>query len=222
MNLDNVKEEAGGCFRDWAGLLANQNWNIRENRFAWPSYTPAIFPEITQEVVNILATNRQYSFQLWDGSLVQLVYQFGRRGHELQRATLAFYQNAGVGLIPEDEDVDNDIDEELLSPPLWLRVDYSPNLDSHTLHPECHLHLGGFPNTRIALMGVPGPRQFMETLMAWFYPTEYSDLRYKVTHPERSRRLIEINRMSMPLEEINCSKGILFIDLPNSIRRVTS
>jgi hypothetical protein len=55
----------------------------------------------------------------------------------------------------------------------WVRIDYTDGTEGSVLHHGCHLHVGGFPGSRVPLNCVPNPRQFIEWLFAFRYPETY-------------------------------------------------
>lgn len=52
----------------------------------------------------------------------------------------------------------------------WLRLDYSPAATKGVIHSCCHLHVGGFPDGRLIVKGLPSPAQFVEFTMHLAYP----------------------------------------------------
>lgn len=55
----------------------------------------------------------------------------------------------------------------------YFRIDYAPHQSGGVLHHDCHLHISGFPYTRIVVSGLPTPKQFVEFIMAICYPEIY-------------------------------------------------
>lgn len=58
-------------------------------------------------------------------------------------------------------------------PATWMRIDYAPQEATDVIHQECHMHLSGLPQTRFVVNGLPNPKQFLELVMASFYPSLY-------------------------------------------------
>jgi hypothetical protein len=56
----------------------------------------------------------------------------------------------------------------------WLRIDYDPIARASVIHGLCHMHVSGLPDARFLVRGVPGPAQFIEWIMAIFYPQAYA------------------------------------------------
>jgi hypothetical protein len=129
----------------------------------------------------------QYSFQASDGSLIQIYYSFASSTDELVEARLAFYkvdqQSWDYEEATQDEDLvqsgsfgggtQEEKPSSTRSSISWLRIDYSPKSAMGILHNSCHLHLSSFPSARLAVAGVPTPKQFMEFVMALCYPDIY-------------------------------------------------
>lgn len=220
MTPDETFHEINKCFSDWPGHLANKNATLRHNVISWQNYIPQIIKDVSREAVSALASNRQYSFQLIDGSLIQMLYDFSTRNRELKSAMLAYYENH----------VEDELDEETegeISPleedtrarsPRWLRLDFRPHGDSDSTHSHSHLHLSGFPDTRISCAGVPGPRQFLESLFAWLYPDHYQEIVLSKEKDELKLRLIDINRISFRVTALEHFNSLLHLTLPPSIR----
>lgn len=219
MTPDETRQELNTCFTDWSGLLANPNMTLRGNIVAWPNHLPSIEKNVTWETISRIASNRQYSFQLLDGSIVQLLYDFSGHGKSLKRAMLAYYQNQ-----PEDdfyEDMDGEIvpiQDEAPATPKWLRLDFDKREDGTSIHAHCHLHISGFPDTRISCAGVPGPRQFVESLLAWLYPEHYRETIMSKEENELKLRSIDVNRVCLHVTPPEHFNSLLHIALPPSVR----
>lgn len=220
MTPTDALREITSCFHDWDGLLANQRAIRSDRTICWPNYIPRIEEEVGWSTIISLATERQYSFQLFDGSLVQLLYDFSLPAETLRSARLAYYEGTqGEDTTEESEDVispvEDDYEERL---PRWLRLDFGRHNDPSCIHAECHLHLCNLPETRISCAGVPGPRQFLESVIAWFYPEIYRQ-RVLESAPEiRERRYVDVNRHSHLIEPPAHFHSLLHISLPRSIR----
>jgi hypothetical protein len=208
------------CFHDWEGLLANKNATLRCKILAWPGFSPSIEKDITRDTISFLAAKKQYSFQIFDGSLVQMIYDFSTKRNELKSASLAYYES----LLDEDEFDEGEIDVSPLAEPVsdsspkWLRMDFDDIEEHSGIHSSCHLHLAGFPQTRIPCSGVPGPRQFLETLMAWLYPSQYRKAVLAREKSELRERYLEVNRLCHLVTEPEHFNSLIHLTLPSSIR----
>jgi hypothetical protein len=220
MTPDETLRELNTCFHDWQGFLANKNATLRGKVLAWPNYVPHIEKNVTWETVTLLASNRQYSFQLLDGSIVQMLYDFSAARTELKSAMLAYYQNR----IEEEADEDTEgevlpLDDDLSSlPPKWIRMDFGAREDGNSIHADCHLHLSGFPDTRISCAGVPGPRQFLESLLAWLYPDHYRNTVLSKGDDDLKVRFVAVNRVCLHAARHEQFNSLLHLTLPPSVR----
>jgi hypothetical protein len=214
-------QELNTCFTDWSGFLVNKNTSLRGHIVAWPHFVPNIEKSISWDTVGSLASTRQYSFQLLDGSIIQMVYDFSSRGSQLKSAMLAYFENV------EEQELDEETEGEILpiddevaaDSPKWVRIDFSRGDQSSVIHTDCHLHLSGFPDTRIACAGVPGPRQFLESLLAWLYPTHYrTSVLDKVEERDLRLRAIDVNRVCLKLAPREHFNSLLHLTLPPSVR----
>ncbi|MHB1845283.1 MAG: DUF2290 domain-containing protein [Deltaproteobacteria bacterium] len=172
---------------DWDGLLVNLQATRRGNEFSWSNSTSSFIPQpVTAASVRELFRERQYSFCATDGSLFQLGYRFDRSGDALTHAALSFLASSTqAGRDEEDEESALAEVEGFLTPLSgapggdddlvpWLRLDYAPAAERRDLlHHDCHLHLAGFSDLRLPATGVPSPRQFVEMVVAAWYPDEY-------------------------------------------------
>lgn len=206
VTLADVESQIQACYLDWQLLLANPRFCRNDTTVAWNKYSGGIIRDpINYEKVRSLIEEKQYSFQCAeDGSVFQLVYEFDR-GNKVRTVRLAFYQ----AHLPLDED------DLLASGPRpdfadtfipWLRFDYTQEYAAGVLHHESHMHLSGFPASRFAVSGVPGPRQFVEFVIASCYP-DY----YKMQRLDKHGRYV--NHRTMKKVNVCClhdkSKGLV-------------
>ena len=121
-----------------------------------------------------------------------------------------------------DEETEGEIlpidDEPGTDCPKWVRMDFSKGSQSSIIHTDCHLHLSGFPDTRIARAGVPGPRQFLESLFAWLYPTYYRTRILDKVEGDLRQRAIDVNRVCLKLLPREHFNSLLHLALPPSVR----
>ena len=159
MRLSDGVSTLTAVFDDWVGVLANPRVTRINRTIAWTGYRGSThLGTADTDAVQDLIDAGQYSFQfVSDGSVLQLRYSFGDNDG-LAWAELAYYGAIGFG--PRDD-------------VRWARLDYAPRHSNGIVHAACHLHLSGFPDTRIAAACVPTPAQFVEAIVAWFYPVEY-------------------------------------------------
>lgn len=175
---------------DYRDVLRNPRPIRRECSIVWDRFTGARIPKVvTLDVLAELQTSRDYSFQHIDGSIFQLHYRFSPDCSTLIGANLAFVKNLDPEESLGDEDSLSESDEVAVVPDTltisasaeracaWVRIDFAPTSRKQVVHEDCHLHLCGFKETRIACKRVPTPRQFVESMLAWFYPKWYEDVR---------------------------------------------
>jgi hypothetical protein len=178
VTIADVEEQVRDTYWDWRGLLVNPRYCREGLRVSWNRYAVGIIREpITYEKVRSLVETKQFSFQCAeDGSVFQLLYQFAS-DDDLQLARLAFYKaHVPLGEAIESSGPLPTFDDEFIP---WMRFDYTSEHAAGVLHHESHLHISGFPGTRLAVSGVPGPRQFIEFVFASCYPDYYRTHRLK-------------------------------------------
>jgi hypothetical protein len=81
------------AFDEWDWLLANPRFARRGSTIAWEGFQRRVLPfNITPDHLVELAEAGQYSFQVADGSIFQVTYQFDPQGELVQFASLGFYR----------------------------------------------------------------------------------------------------------------------------------
>jgi hypothetical protein len=99
----------------------------------------------------------------------------------------------------------------------WFRFDFDSSRVQGILHGLCHLHIGGLPNSRLLVKGLPNPRQFIELIIASCYPELYRKHRldqngqYVDLEPISS-----VNEKSAFTEEGDIFKRIIHFFVPGS------
>lgn len=182
MGISQTLSQFTALVHEWNGWLLNQRYIRRERSIVWDGFRnpgPRLPYHATARDLASLADSGQYSFQLPDGSLIQMAYHFDT-SDVLVAASLLFCF-AGEGVSDDDDVTEEDYEAAQIEPMLeleemvpWIRIDYSPEHGREMIHNECHLHLARFPMTRMGVQGVPTPRQFVEAVTAWFFPDEYA------------------------------------------------
>lgn len=147
-------------YQDWAPhVLTNPNYVRVGNSIIWPNFHPHMLEDpVSPDDVALLFEDGQYSFQVIDGALIQIRYDYNADGDSLQTASLAYLKTGVAG---------NDAVG-------WLRIDYDPVSEKLFTHPRCHLHLSLFPDSRFLVHGVPNPKQFVEFVISLCYPELYA------------------------------------------------
>lgn len=78
----------------------------------------------------------------------------------------------------------------------WLRIDYQDGERGGVLHHDCHMHVGGFPDSRLPLNCVPNPHQFIEWIFAFRYPGIYR--RHRLDGSNSYRRVEDARQINTP------------------------
>jgi hypothetical protein len=164
---------------DWRQFLWNPSFLRIGDEILWTNYSPNPFDDpVSPEGLAKLRAAGQYSFLLSDSSALQLQYRFANNGENLLGARLAFYKQP-VGFAEESEGPSPAKEqivplEEYSRPVEWIRLDFDPMAARPVIHPAAHFHVGGLTDARIAVCGVPTPRQFIEFIILTFYPEKFS------------------------------------------------
>jgi hypothetical protein len=195
------------AFDDWDGLLVNPRYCRHDNLICWSSFNGGRVKEsVTSNHLLEILENRQFSFQCAeDGSIFQFLYKFDDN-EELTKARLAFYLIRSRGSLEEGT-------AEIKST-AWVRMDFDRDGARGMLHSACHLHLHGFPEGRIIVDGIPGPRQFVEFIVASCYPDYYRVHRLDGENPPQTATIEKINSCTLPLDDVPAP--ILHIALPKT------
>jgi len=79
-------------FHDWDHILVNPNFVRKEYTISWETFVHQRHPDIIyRDYISELENSRQYSFQVIDGSIFQLYYDYQKDGTNLRGASLAFF-----------------------------------------------------------------------------------------------------------------------------------
>ena len=206
MNPNLVERELREAFDDWDGLLVNPRFCRNGDLISWTGFDGGKVKEpVTVEKVLALLNQRQFTFQCAeDGSVFQILYRFDADG--LTEARLGFYLVKGRGSLEEGNAEIRSI--------AWIRFDFDRDSANGILHSACHLHLHGFPGTRVVVDGVPSPRQFIEFVVSACYPDYYRVNRLNdQDEPDSPAQLDEINSRGLPATETR-SPYVLHVALP--------
>ena len=231
MKVNDVLSDLTSAKIDWDAYLANARYIRRNNSITWRDYERIWLGQTisAQEFVN-LVDRGQYSFQVVDdGSVLQLLYEFDATGERLLTSCLGFY-GAPVSIEPEEpepamlEEASGEIEEEQattadfdgeLATNRWLRIDFARGPNNSVVHGECHMHVGGLPGTRFLMKGVPGPAQFIEWIMALFYPEMYQKHRLGENGEfSNLAKLINANRQSVGFDEHDFYRYMTHLVIP--------
>jgi hypothetical protein len=210
LNPNQIELEIRAAFRDWADLLVNPRFCRNSGLIAWTGYRGGgkLREPVTSAKLLTLVEEGQFSFQCSeDGSLFQILYQFGSDG-KLEVVRLGFYQAIATQSKAQSEMIDSGYVP-------WLRIDYDEQAAAGVLHHGCHLHVHGFKNARIIVNGVPGPRQFVEFIIAAFYPTYYEIHRLDGRGGQADISILQaINTCSLPIAGEEGAPLLLHVGVP--------
>jgi hypothetical protein len=146
-------------WREWRHWLMNPNYVRNGNAVTWAGFESPMLPhEVSWELLAELEGKRQYSFQIVDGSLLRLLYNFDSDGR-LIAGSLGYYAAIVAEAVP------------------WIRIDYSPTMARGLVHTITHLHTSASTDMRVPMARLPTPKQFVELVCAWFYPQGYEQFR---------------------------------------------
>lgn len=219
-------------YEDWKAVLFNPIWFREGMSITWPGATSFRSPNsINNDDLEEYHKNKKYSFQLFDGSLLQMRYICSKSGESLSQAQLSFLQYVSIDTEEKyfyrEDDANKGFDEFLISTTIesqqvettysnsWLRIDYDPDHSRGVIHSDSHLHVSLSPDIRIPVKGVPTPKQFVESIMAWFYPQIYEDrLLNKAGEYLNLKRIQKINKETLNSEGHALSNVILHLNMP--------
>lgn len=221
MKISEVFRSMTSTWIDWRKFLANPRYCQDGNTVTWSNYNKGFFKGMSnaKDFYDLL-DNKQYSFQVSkDGAIIQMYYAFNKAGRKLIAASLAFFgapEEISEEVFMEESET-GAIEHLPLSTDFvpWLRIDFDPSAASGVLHGNCHLHTAGLPNFRILVRGVPTPSQFVEFVMALFYPESYRIHRLAESgHDSYVKKMRSINRRTIPFPKSEIFKFLMHINVP--------
>lgn len=129
------------------------------------------------ELLDTIRPERQYTFLLYDKSIIQAEYQIKK--DKIIKARLLFIKLQSkvwsFEELSEFADISNGIDEILsedFGTPTIIRIDYDPenHIDGH--HPASHCTLNNVKECRIPMKSIISLGQFVEFILKQFYNIE--------------------------------------------------
>jgi hypothetical protein len=226
MKLEEVEHSVSQTYQAWT-CLKNQRFCQLGRSLTWRAShgesSHQLADTLMSSTVLELIKNGDYSFQCdIDDGIFRLYYKFDARGRHLNAASVAFYR-----AYPPDFSIEaylEDSEDQSVSSPIpdgpvgWIRFDYSNCRDTnhHILHHFCHLHLSGFPAARLSVDGVPTPAQFVEFIMASFYPNYYAERRFLRKNVPDSQNIRAINSPSICSGEFGDSSLVIHLRTPRN------
>lgn len=134
-----------------------------------------------------LEKHEQYNMKLIDGALIQLLYQFDKRGELIKHRLCYFpsptfepFQNMPELYMDEGCLYADVIARSIL--PVPVRVDYDPGNHKNIVHPKSHMTFGQYKNCRIPVVSPLCPVTFMNFILSSFYNTAYMEFSLKRQH----------------------------------------
>lgn len=243
MRIEDAFASVKACYFDWEGFLVNPRFYRSDIDISWGNRVSSMLDDpISENDVIDLIDRGQYTYQISaDGSPIQLHYRFDRLSGDLEHARLAYYRtlndeqfykfarmSSSQGFAMDYEGSDGSFDEQITYDAVvdWLRIDYDPRARIRgVIHHDCHMHISGFPEARFVLSGVPSPSQFVEFLIASFYPQNYEAHRLREVHDQflntirwqykRSDIIEKVNHSSTPIDANDVYDAIVHFQVPS-------
>lgn len=211
MTIANVMSSLRLLLTDWDGFILNPNYHRRGNEVVWQSSMDVMLPVVVTRLhLKEYLSQRNYSFMIQDGSIVQFRYAFQQDETTLASASLCYLkftdEDENISVEASDDEIDagsrnvgTDYPSSVeLNPVPWIRFDYSPGTAEGFTHTACHMHSSLSGELRIPVTFVPTPRQFMLCIVTWFYPDEF-DFRFPDAPGADEARIREMNDIFFPL-----------------------
>lgn len=150
-------------------------------------------------IMEKLLENRQYSFLMFDKSIVQAEFRIA--DGEITKERLAFMKKHNRIWTKDEinfadsEDVDWFADEEGI--PVFLRVDYDPENHTECFHSKSHLTISNSDSCRIPIKNLVPFSEFMRFVLFHFYGYQLklssSLSTYDETITELEKKMIHLN-----------------------------
>jgi len=233
VKIDKVFSVMKACYFDWEDYLINPNYIQRGSAITWSKHKSGIRNSTVRlSDVRGMDEEGQYTYLVEsDRSVIQLFYGFDPKTDEITTARLAYYSgnedavyvdaelmNHGIVPISEGDSLIGQLQiegDDAFDPVVgWIRIDYDPSAKQIGItHPLCHMHLSGFPESRLVVRGLPSPRQFIEFVFCSFYPNIYSKHRLNRDETQRRDSAPNILRDQKLIRDLN-SDSFPFADDP--------
>jgi hypothetical protein len=161
MKIKEAEKMLHSAFIDWKDLLVNPCYIRNQNTITWNKYESLFFEDnVKLEDVIKLIESQQFSFQFVDdGAIVQIYYQFDKKGEKITGAKLAYYKIFNISDDNEKSEIDeinddtengqseldelDELDEFYPRDNLtslyekntvsWFRIDYQPLIETVSL-----------------------------------------------------------------------------------------
>lgn len=144
------------------------------------------YENIYKECLN----KKAFTFQMIDGSLVQLMYKLDRRGKKIISHRLAYLPNPNIDLYANKENFEEEYydSEDFLteyvdinSHPTPIRFDYDNDDTKYVEHYHTYSHLtfGNYKDCRIPINTPISPYKFIDFILRSFYFKKYINFHEK-------------------------------------------
>ena len=151
-----IKEEVYSIYDDYKGygIFTDNRIEINEEKngkkiISWPNYKSGIIKKDYLHIFRNIISERQYSYQFKDNSILQFYYDFSE-DNILEKARLAYY--------PLPKFTCEISDEELLE----HFIEYDKNVTSHD---KCEIQIDGLHEIRIPCSILINPLYFFEFIL---------------------------------------------------------
>jgi hypothetical protein len=227
MRIDEAFNMLNSAYNDWSHALINPLFYRSHNTISWDNFERIYTsdPVRPEEFIRIIE-GHQYSLQMAeDGAVLQLFYAFANNGRTLINASLGYYRSFDIPSFTGDidgvgddyiEDMEDNGPNSSNTFVTGLRIDYAPEAARGIIHSCCHMHISGFPGARLVVGGVPTPKQFVEFIIATFYPSLYEkhrlDIRWNFQDWDKIRN---INRPSVTVGDIHLCNHVIHFKIPS-------
>lgn len=190
MQIDEIYSNLGAVREVFRQLILTTNYKREGSIITWPNYRPGFAKDILYaKQYEDLVNDGQYSFLLFDKSLLQFYYEFD--SGSLLRSKLAYFPFP-IKCRESSTDLENYFDatgddelarlylqllefkEEIgLSNSSHIRIDYD---DTASTHSKCHMQLGALNELRIPARIAVYPFLFVEFVIKNLFSSVYSGL----------------------------------------------
>lgn len=194
----NIKAELSSVSRllvstNFAKEYKFHNFDKSKNNLVWDGYQNLAFTlqrENYDVIYSNIIMNRDFSYLLFDGAIIQIQYQFIK--NVLIRHILSYFPNPYIlpyFKIPEEFEAMFYSDQvyadqvSAIDALIPIRIDYSPE-HQDVIHPMVHLTFHGIKDCRIPLVAPLSPMRFIKFILMNFYTQKFNEL-YEIEDFER-------------------------------------
>ena len=178
-----IKEEVYSIYDDYKGygIFTDNRIEINEEKngkkiISWPNYKSGIIKKEYLHIYRNIISERQYSYQFKDNSILQFYYDFSE-DNILEKARLAYYPLPKFTCeISDEELLEHFIEFDysyndasyiienggFLTNTSHIRIDYDKNVTSHD---KCEIQIDGLHEIRIPCSILINPLYFFEFIL---------------------------------------------------------